>query len=232
MAFNYSPKIVTDGLVFAVDAANKKSYPGSGTTWSDLAGSNDGTLINGPTFDSANGGSIVFDGTDDYVGGTGISNGGGSGTAQSYNIWFKVDTLNVSGLSQGLFFWDQYNGIAIYDVTGEIFIQTRGDNSIGDFSPTPTVTTNTWHNVVFNFNQGVSYECWLDGVSFGSVATSDTSNEPASSQIWSIGSRINDSNNYLDYCNGNIAIVQAYNRALSSTEVTQNYNALKSRFGL
>ena len=67
MAFNYSPKIVTDGLVFAVDAANKKSYPGSGTTWTDLAGSNDGTLTNGPTFDSGDGGSIVFDGTDDYV---------------------------------------------------------------------------------------------------------------------------------------------------------------------
>ena len=63
MAFNYSPKTVTDGLVFAVDAANKKSYPGSGTTWTDLAGSNDGTLTNGPTFDSGNGGSIDFDGT-------------------------------------------------------------------------------------------------------------------------------------------------------------------------
>ena len=67
MAFSYSPKIVTDGLVFAVDAANKKSYPGSGTTWTDLAGSNDGTLTNGPTFDSGNGGSIVFDGSDDYI---------------------------------------------------------------------------------------------------------------------------------------------------------------------
>ena len=67
MAFAYSPKILTDGLVFAVDAANKKSYPGSGTTWTDLAGSNDGTLTNGPTFNSGDGGSIVFDGTDDLV---------------------------------------------------------------------------------------------------------------------------------------------------------------------
>ena len=231
MAFNYSPKIVTDGLVFAVDAANKKSYPGSGTTWSDLSGNgNNGTLTNGPTFDSGNGGNIVFDGSDDIVQGTGISNGGGSGTSQSYNIWFKID--NPTNGNQGLFFWDQYNGIATYSVGGEIFIQTRGDNSIGDFSSTPTATANTWHNVSFNFNQGVSYECWIDGVSFGSVATSDTSNEPASSQKWSIGSRLDDSNNFLDYLDGNIAIVQAYNRALSSTEVTQNYNALKSRFGL
>jgi|SRR5210317_1614824 len=230
MSYSYGKSIVTDGLVFYVDAANENSYPGTGTTWSDLIGGNDGALTNSPTYSSANGGSIDFDGANDYVGGTGISNGGGSGTAQSYNIWFKTDVLDVPGLSQGLFFWDQYNGIAIYDVTGELFIQTRGDNSIGDFSPTPTATVNTWHNVVFNFNQGVSYECWLDGVSFGSVATSDTSNEPTSSQIWSIGSRINDSNNYLDYCNGNIAIVQAYNRALTTSEILQNYNALKNRF--
>ena len=67
MAFNYSPKIVTDGLVFAVDASNKKSYPGSGTTWSDLVGSNNATLDNGPTYSSSNGGGIVFDGSDDHV---------------------------------------------------------------------------------------------------------------------------------------------------------------------
>ena len=65
--FANNAPIVTDGLVFYVDAGNSNSYPGSGTTWTDLAGSNDGTLTNGPTFDSGNGGSIVFDGTDDYV---------------------------------------------------------------------------------------------------------------------------------------------------------------------
>ena len=62
MSYKYGPSIVTDGLVFYVDSGNDKSYPGTGTTWSDLIGSNDGTLTNGPTYDSANGGSIVFDG--------------------------------------------------------------------------------------------------------------------------------------------------------------------------
>ena len=57
----HSPRIITDGLVLCLDAANKQSYPGSGTVWTDLAGSNNGTLTNGPTFSSANGGSIVFD---------------------------------------------------------------------------------------------------------------------------------------------------------------------------
>ena len=68
MAFSFSPRIVTDGLVLYLDAANQRSYPGSGTTWSDISrGGNNGTLVNGPTFDPGNGGSIVFDGVDDYV---------------------------------------------------------------------------------------------------------------------------------------------------------------------
>jgi hypothetical protein len=68
MAFNYSPKIITDGLVLYLDAANTRSYPTNGTIWSDLSrNNNNGTLINGPTFNSANGGSIVFDGVDDRV---------------------------------------------------------------------------------------------------------------------------------------------------------------------
>ena len=67
MGINYNPKIVTDGLVLCYDAANDRSYPNTGTTWTDLAGSNNGTLTNGPTFDTTNGGSIVFDGTNDRI---------------------------------------------------------------------------------------------------------------------------------------------------------------------
>ena len=69
MACNSGPDIIEDGLVLCLDAANINSYPKSGTTWSDLKGSNDGTLTNGPTFSSANGGCIVFDGSNDYVNG-------------------------------------------------------------------------------------------------------------------------------------------------------------------
>ena len=68
MATLYSPKIVTDGLVLCLDAGNNKSYPSSGTAWNDLSGNNNnGTLTNGPTFTGSFGGSIVFDGTNDYV---------------------------------------------------------------------------------------------------------------------------------------------------------------------
>ena len=229
MSYSYGKSIVTDGLVFYVDAANSKSYPGTGTTWSDLIGSNDGTLTNGPIYDSANGGSIVFDGVNDRVLGGGLTNGGGSGTSQSYNIWFKASALNVT---QGLFFWDDNNGVAFHygSNTNEIFIQTNGGNSLSDFSPAPTVSLNTWHNAAFNFNQGSSYECWFDGTYYGSGATSDTSPQPSASTPFSIGIRIVGPSNYKDPLNGNVAVVAAYNRALSSAEVLQNYNALKNRF--
>ena len=67
MGVTYNNRIVTDGLVLCLDAASKRSYPGTGTTWTDLVGSNNGTLVNGPTFDAGNGGSVVFDGSDDRV---------------------------------------------------------------------------------------------------------------------------------------------------------------------
>lgn len=68
MAFSFSPRAVTNGLILSLDAANTRSYPGSGTVWTDLSRSGiNGTLTNGPTFNTANGGNIVLDGTDDYV---------------------------------------------------------------------------------------------------------------------------------------------------------------------
>jgi hypothetical protein len=68
MAGSSGPDLVQNGLVLALDAADKNSYRGTGTTWSDLSGNNNtGTLTNGPTFNGGNGGSIVFDGVDDYA---------------------------------------------------------------------------------------------------------------------------------------------------------------------
>ena len=68
MSFNNGPTIVTNGLVLALDAGDRNSYPGTGTTWRDLSGNNNnGTLTNGPTFNTGSLGSIVFDGVDDYV---------------------------------------------------------------------------------------------------------------------------------------------------------------------
>jgi hypothetical protein len=94
MAFNYSPKVVTDGLVLYLDAANPNSYVSGSTTWRDISrGGSNGTLINGPTYSSANGGSIVFDGTNDYVNCGDILNYSNNFSA---NCWVSVSTSGVN----------------------------------------------------------------------------------------------------------------------------------------
>ena len=95
MATSYSPKIITDGLVLCLDAGDGKSYSGSGTTWTDRSGNGyNGTLTNGPTFDSSNGGNIVFAG-DDYVD-CGLSSF--QPTEMTLSVWVKKTTSNTSGV--------------------------------------------------------------------------------------------------------------------------------------
>jgi hypothetical protein len=227
MASSVAPNIVTDGLVFAYDAANRKSYPATGTAITDLSGNgSNGILTNGPTFDSANGGSLVFDGVNDYIRGTSVLSNISSGlsSSQSYSIWFKPQSDITT--TQGLIFWSDFEGIAIID--NEAFIQTNGDNSIGKFSETPIVNVGTWNNVVFNFNQGNSYECYLNNISYGIDNTTDTS--PAPSRNLLMGARLIPTDQIANYYLGNIAMVSIYNRSLTQQEVLQNYNATKSRF--
>ena len=145
MATKYSPKIITNGLVLSLDAANNKSYPRSGTTWSDLSGnSNTGTLTNGPTFSSANGGSIVFDGVDDYISGTNNSSlqllndltiGAwvklGSGGNDSQGIFEKMVNTGYSGYGitrqDNYFkFWTGSGGTAAY--TNSNITYSSGNN--------------------------------------------------------------------------------------------------------
>jgi len=91
MSLSRGPKIISNGLVLYLDAANNKSYPRTGTTWYDLSGNNNnGTLTNGPTFNSANGGSIVYDGADDSVNLSLVSSNVNNVTTE---VWFKANTL-------------------------------------------------------------------------------------------------------------------------------------------
>ena len=102
MSLGHGASIVRNGLVLYLDAANPKSYPGSGTTWKDLSGNgNNGTLVNGPTFNSANGGSIVFDGTNDYVITTNLLNPT-TNPNESVFVWFNPTAAGqiVSELGQ------------------------------------------------------------------------------------------------------------------------------------
>lgn len=238
MAFNYSPKIVTDGLVMYLDAANRYSYPGSGTTWSDISrGGNNGVLVNGPTYSSANGGSIVFDGVDDY--GT-LSN------STIYKPQFPLTiscTFNVSNVSNyGIFIrTDNTNtnhwGVSVAVGSTYSLSVTYGNGTANAASGRRTYSTvsnvivqNQWYNFTIVLPDNLTCNGYLNGSSISiPYLSGDTTTLAYSSVGATIGYR-SDATNY--YYNGKLSQIQIYNRALSSQEVLQNYNATKTRFGL
>ena len=118
MGLSHSPSLVLSGLTLCLDAANTKSYVGSGTTWTDLSGnSNTGTLTNGPTYSSANGGSIVFDGTNDYA--TISFNSVFNVTSNPFTVivWNKKNTSS-----------NGYNGLITADAAGDDTWKIYKDN--------------------------------------------------------------------------------------------------------
>ena len=216
--------IVQDGLVLNLDAAVDQSYPGNGTIWYDLEGSNSGTLTNGPTFDRGNGGSIIFDGTDDIVNGFGTVSSDET-TALTASCWvYDIGGAQGLGLigkgnNGGDYDWMMYittNGTALY------FFKKNNSGTAENFGVNSSVTTNTWYQFII-VKDGTSIEIFKDGSSIGSSTFS--SSEVRNSYNFLINRVWNST--ALD---GKIASVQIYNRALSANEVQQNYNATKGRF--
>jgi len=213
MGISGGPDIVQDGLVLELDAADKNSYPGSGTTWRDLSGNaNNGTLTNGPTFNTGSAGSIVFDGVDDYVIGdtpvnVDLNNNVSVCVVFKFNAFTPINprimelrdsTYSIQILRDG----EQTNSIC-----------TKNSKFQGGTTASywfqPIVNTIYILNVVWiPFNVGVG------------------------SQTNKLTLGVRGGFNSTTWLNGNIYNIQIYNRALSSTEILQNYNATKTRFGL
>jgi len=238
--------IVRSGLVLALDAANTKSYPGSGTTWSDVSGNNNtGTLTNGPTFNFANGGSIVFDGTNDYVN---MPSSFLSATSLTYqfNMLFSSVTTQSVFLGYG-------DGTANYTCNCRIGSSTDTAPSAGNCRITIRVadTTNSVNNTIISttnlsvntiYNIAIvflpsSYKIYINGIEDTVTAILGLNNGKwarngaGAGTIGTIGA-VNFNNALSNYLVGNIYTTQIHNRALSATEILQNYNALKSRFNL
>jgi hypothetical protein len=232
MAFNFSPKIVTDGLVLYLDAANSKSIISGSTTWTDLSrGGNNGTLIGGPTFNSGNGGSIVFDGSNDYV--------SGSITPLTSNytveIFFKLITFNAAqGLNDLISFAAGINQGFLAEIessTRKIRFLHRfpyGQGPSGD---------NVFSSGLINLNQIYSItlvrdsqqKIYINGILDSQITSVQSAFDSNLTQL-TIGQLLQ--TNSIRNINGNVYSVKVYNRALSSQEVLQNYNATKRRFGL
>lgn len=232
MAINVRPGIVTNGLVLNLDAANIKSYPKSGTTWRDLSGlNNNGTLTNGPTFNSNNNGSMVFDGVDDYVNCGNI----GDYTTRTYTLsaWFypRFDFLDggrsiitkTTNCSTAEFYLE-YGRVA-----NKIIFLTRDDLTL---TSTNTYLKNNWHHAVLtranNGNGTYTSILYVNGLLDNTV----TVNYAGTGGSGNLTLGVSFGCTAIGYFNGSISNVQIYNRALSASEVQQNYNATKTRFGL
>ena len=226
MAYFTGPNIVTDGLVFAVDAGSTRSYPGSGTTGTDLISSESITLNNGVGFSTDKGGTWTFDGSDDYIQtsfGQNIVS-----TGFSVNFWF-----NVTGTAT-CFFMQMY-------VTADINTVFRVErNSIGansiEFGHSPNgsggmselTSTNfpndVWQSCTIAYNGSTKY-IYRNGVLDTSVSSSDVYFYTGA--ILRIAAR---QDGTLLPINGKMPSVKVYNKALSAAEILQNYNAQKNRF--
>ena len=227
MAVGYNPKVVTDGLVLALDAGSTKSYPGSGTTWTDLSGKgNTGTLPDsGVSFDSSDGnGSIVYDGSTNgsapvYT--TSFNSNGGS-----LEVWCKVTQTNSYRHIAG---W-RYSGNNFYILllSGSGVVEARYQSSAYDINTSNYGTSfwaNNWNQVVFTVDPGNETKLYINGVNVGSEShsgtfTSNTDNlNFARNTSTSIGASAQKHSS-----------VKVYTKVLTATEVKQNYDALKGRY--
>ena len=229
MALAHSPRIVTDGLVLCLDAGNTKSYPGSGTTWTDLSGNGrNGVLTNGPTYSN---GSLVFDGTDDRVVITNnelarIGTGNHTITAWVNNDIVTEEDFIGTGTSQGdvlLMIYIQAGGGA-GGFRGHAWSSTGSSNTID--SPR-AIGTGNWNMLTQRVTWGGNIDLFENGVLTKTQVLSGGA--PTSSRTkFIIGSRTDGGSG--GHFDGKIANVQAYNRALTASEIQQNYNALKGRY--
>ena len=234
MSYQNGPRIVTNGLVLCLDAGNNKSYPGTGTTWTDLSGNgNNGTLTNGPTFSSSNKGSIAFDGTNDYV-----SNTLSSSLSSSFTFICMVNLQsipNTVGFPKGFLvsevsaygnYWAFLGAMeskwhwGIYNGTSNPYIQSNATPSIGVWKYITGV-----RNIATN-----TISLYVDGVLDSSLNHSTLSIPTYS--VFTIGGQVSQPAGQNRVSSAQIALAQVYNRALSATEVAQNYNATKGRFNL
>jgi hypothetical protein len=234
MSIQRGPKLsAVANLVLALDAANPSSYPGSGTTWTDLSGNNNhGTLTNGPTFSSANGGSIVFDGVDDFVSFSSIN----LGNELTVSCFVRPQTTStIQTIFGNSAAGTNINGIRLFFNTylsnSRVIVIEVGNGTSGDNTSTSAkVIYDTWQNITFVLNKTTtSLKIYYNGIL--EVQKNSTVNNYNTNAAFRLGTLIDAApQNYI--LKGNVALYNVYNRELSSAEILQNYNGTKSRFGL
>ena len=237
MSTHGGPNIVTDGLLFSVDAANKKSYPGSGTNLNSTIGDEVGVLTNGPSFNATNNGSIVFDDANDYInfGNTSILNFEWN-DPHSIEVWLKRSNSGGSYIVGKNESSGNYRGTEFtFSSVNKVFYILRNTNATSKriYSiTTSTYNDGLWHQFVVTYDgSGTAggIGIYVDTVSDVNVVdTGNITDGTTSTANAVIGAR----NGAANFFGGNIAIVKYYNKVLTLSEIKQNYNATKNRFGL
>jgi hypothetical protein len=227
MALHHNPRIVTQGLVMALDASDVNSSPGSGTTWYDVSGNgNNGTLINGPTFSNN---SLVLDGSNDYVQ-TPTSIGASLTGDFTFNIWAIRDGDSASSIGGliGNLWHTVFTGASIYlrNNNTQIDVQTADGTTRTSYVLTSPVSNLNWTNYTLS-NIGGIVSTYVNGVLLDSRSRTIS---PSSTRQVTIGKWAGSFSSYI--LNGRVSNAHVYSRGLSSQEVLQNYLAQKSRFGL
>ena len=224
----YYGGIVTDGLVLHLDAAKRDSYPGSGTVWRDLSGNgNNGTLVNGPAFDRDSGnGSLVFDGVDDYAFKNNIDLGQNGGI----DYWFRFNQFPTEPGSDLLL--GQYNSYILYSNNNTALNQLYhfmyyNNTSEGLSSLSPGFISNIvlgkWYNSVVAWDENGGFQSYLDGVQRVDTIASSFDSWRNNFSTLTLGGYRSETET---------SVIKCYSKHLISTEVLQNFNAQRSRFGI
>ena len=234
-----SPSIVTDNLFMHLDASNASSYPGTGSTWTDLTGNGNNGTISGATWSSTDGGLFDFDGVNDQVQIAHNSSLSLSSSVQrTIQVWVKFDALGATSTQQipvfgklsSSFAFDGYWG-GLYGNTGTIRVVTNGTAIQRITTSTLTVSINTWY--LFTFISRITStsnttKVYINGTEYATTAHgTDGYSESNPLYLGYIGAGVSSL-----YLNGKIGACYFYTDGLSAAEVTQNFDATKSRYGL
>ena len=227
MAINAGPDVIEDGLVLCLDAANKRSYPGAGTTWTDRVGEYDGTLTNGPTFSNDNGGSIVFDGTDDRVD---VSNLNSSLFTTGATIFAFLKLANATPGNQsktGLWGFGSSSYRSHYPWTnGKAYMDTFRTSRIESITLSSSVDRTKPHSLCVTSKNSDVWRMYQNTQLVAGVSAQSSINLPCNTFGRSCVNALYDD----VYLEGAFYTFLMYNRALTADEVRQNYEATVGRY--
>ncbi len=230
----FANTIVQQGLVLNLDAGNPYSYAGAGTTWYDVSGNNNnGTLTNGPTYNTDAGGNIVFDGSNDYVAVTSAASIKNTSNLSLEGWVFISSAMNYYGgiVGKGTTDADEEYCLLVHSVNSKVYMDVG--SSGGPYTDaTFSFSLNTWYHIIGTHERvagSSAIKIYVNGSLLSSSTVNPTNAVNDNATNVSVGSRFNGGTSVW---NGKIATARIYTRTLSATEVLQNYNATKGRFGL